>query len=133
MYVSLSCIGCICFSCYSPSFEVGRRWKCTVCRRQTKGSGVSWYCHQRSPTKVLLNIVHPSYPLALKLQLDSFRKGISVINCFVVVWNISLVMFWRFVLRDFLCGGVSKPMSVMMAVSTDLIDFYVVSTTKQHL
>ena len=27
---------------------------------------------------------------------------------------------------DFLCGGVSKPMPVMMAVPTDLIDFNVI-------
>ena len=29
-------------------------------------------------------------------------------------------MFRRFVLRDFRCSGVSKPMPVVMAVSTDL-------------
>ena len=40
--------------------------------------------------------------------------------------EIFLVMFWRFLSRDFRCGGVSKPMPVTMAVSTDLIDFNVI-------
>ena len=51
-----------------------------LCRSQTKGSKVSWHCHQRGPRKVLLNIVHPSCPLTLNLQLDSFGEGIGVIN-----------------------------------------------------
>ena len=42
-------------------------------------------------------------------------------------------MFRRFVFRDFGCGGVSKPMPDMMAISTDLIDFYAFHKTKQHL
>ena len=87
----------------------------------------------RSPRKVLLNIVHASGPLALNLQLDSFGEAISVINCFVVDWNISLVMFWRFVFRDFWCGGVFKPMPVMMAVSTDLTGFCVVYTRQNSI
>ena len=37
-----------------------------------------------------------------------------------------LVMFRRFVSWDFWCGGVSKAMLVMMAVSADLIDFNVI-------
>ena len=37
------------------------------------------------------------------------------------------------VFRDFGCGGVSKPMLVMMAVSTDLTDFYVVFTRQNSI
>ena len=36
-----------------------------------------------------------------------------------------MIVFF-FVLRGFLCGGVSKPTPVMMAVSIDLIDFNVI-------
>ena len=54
-----------------------------------------------------------------ELQLDSFAEAISLI-IFWSGWNISLVMFWRFAFRDFWCGGVSKPLPVIMAVSTDL-------------
>ena len=67
---------------------------------------------KEAPRKALLNIVRPSCPLALNLQLDIFGEAISVIDSFVVDWNISPVMFWRFVFRDFWCGGVSKPMPV---------------------
>ena len=100
-----------------------------------KRSKVSWHCHQRGPWKVLLNIVYPSCPL--NLQLESFWEGIGVINWFVVFcWNISLVMFWRFVSRDLWCGGLSKPMPVMMAVSTDFdwqIDFNVIITRQNSI
>ena len=50
------------------------------CRSQAKRSKVSWHCHQRGPREVLLNIVHPSCPLTLNMQLDSFGEGIGVIN-----------------------------------------------------
>ena len=33
---------------------------------------VSWHCHQRGPRKDLLNIVQPSCPRILDLQLNSF-------------------------------------------------------------
>ena len=112
---------------------VGDRSELYVEARQTEGSKISWHCHQRSPRKVLLNIVHASCALALNLQLDSFGDAISVIDCFVVDWNISLVMFWRFVFRHFCCGGISKPMPVMMAASTDLTDFYVIFTRQNSI
>ena len=102
------------FGCYSPSFKVGTRCKCVVCWSKTKESKVSWHCHQRGPRKVMLSKVYPS---TLKLQLYSFGEGLAVINWFVGVWNTSLIMFWRFFTRDFWCGGVFKPMPVMIAVS----------------
>ena len=77
--------GALGFSCCSSSFEVDRRWKCTICRSYTKRSKVSWHSHQGGPGKVLLNIFHPSSPLTLNLPLDSFEEGIGVINSFVVV------------------------------------------------
>ena len=42
--------------------------------------------------------------------------------------GISLVMFLRFVSNNFGFGGVPKPMPVILAVSTDLIDFDVIFT-----
>ena len=42
-------------------------------------------------------------------------------------------MFWRFVFRDFWGGGVSKHKPVMMVVSTDLIEFYVVFTKQNSI
>ena len=80
------------FSCYSPSFVDGRQWKCVICRRYSKGNKVSWHCPQRSPRNVLLNIVHPSCPLGLNLQLGSLGEGVGVINWFG--W--SEIYFWCF-------------------------------------
>ena len=51
-----------------------------VIEARQKRSKVSWHCHQSGPREVLLNIVHPSCPLTLNLQLDSFGEGIGVIN-----------------------------------------------------
>ena len=121
------------FSCYSPSFKVGRRWKCVVCRSSAKGSKISWHCHQRSTRKVLQSIVPPSCLLTLNLYLASVGEAINVIDCVVVDWNISAVMFWRFVFRDFCCGGVFTPMPIMMAISTDLTYFYVIFTRKNSI
>ena len=42
-------------------------------------------------------------------------------------------MFSRFVCKDFSCGGVSKAMPVMMAVSTYLIDFNVIFTRRNSI
>ena len=42
-------------------------------------------------------------------------------------------MFRRFVSRNFWFGGVSKPMFVMMAVSTNLTDFYVVFSRQNRI
>ena len=39
---------------------------------------------KEAPRKGLLNIVHPSCPLALNLQLDIFGEARSVIDSFVV-------------------------------------------------
>ena len=39
---------------------------------------------KEAPRKALLNIVRPSCPLALNLQLDIFGEAISVIDSFVV-------------------------------------------------
>ena len=91
------------------------------------------YVEARRPRNILLNLVHPSCPLALNLQLNSFGQGISIIFCSVVDGNISPAMFSRFVFRDFWCSGVSKPMPATMADSTDLIGFYVVFTRQNHI
>ena len=91
------------------------------------------YVEARRPRNILLNLVHPSCPLALNLQLNSFGQGISIIFCSVVDGNISPAMFSRFVFRDFWCRGVSKPMPATMADSTDLIGFYVVFTRQNHI
>ena len=39
------------------------------------------YVEARRPRNILLNLVHPSCPLALNLQLNSFGQGISIIFC----------------------------------------------------
>ena len=117
-------------SCYSPSW-----WEMEVCHCETKVSRVSWHCHQRGPRKVLLNIVHPSCLQILILQLDCFREGICGINWFLVVWNVSLLMFWKFLSRDFGYAGVSKLMPIIVRASgvTDLIDFNVVFTRRNSI
>ena len=48
--------------------------------RQQEVRLASWHCHQRGPREALLNIVHPSCPLTLNLQLGSFGEGIGIIN-----------------------------------------------------
>ena len=81
-----------------------RRWKCVAFRSYTKGSNISWHYHQISRRKVLLNIVHPSCPLALN-QLWRRHKCHGGLKYFedlfvgtfgVVVYPSPCLLWWPF-------------------------------------